>query len=100
MTNKKHQFNISRMGNKILFFHKLKKQESVVKEVEKQMAVEKKLSEYIESTGLKKQFIAEKSGVDYQVLCRCLNEKQPLKANEFLAVCKVLEVNPESFLNE
>ena len=64
------------------------------------MAVEQKLSEYIESKGIKKQFIAERSGVDYQVLCRCLSEKQPLKANEFLAVCKVLEVNPESFLNE
>ena len=64
------------------------------------MAVEQKLSEFIESKGIKKQFIAERSGVDYQVLCRCLAEKQPLKANEFLAVCKVLGVNPESFLNE
>ena len=64
------------------------------------MAVEQKLSEYIESKGVTKQFIAEKSGIDYQTLCRCLNEKQPLKANEFLAVCRVLEVNPEDFLNE
>lgn len=64
------------------------------------MAIEQKLSEYIKANGIKVTSISERSGVDYQVLCRCLNEKQPLKANEFLAVCKVLEVNPESFLNE
>ena len=64
------------------------------------MAVEQKLSEYIKANGIKVISISKRSGVDYQVLCRCLNEKQPLKANEFLAVCKVLEVNPKSFLNE
>lgn len=64
------------------------------------MAVEKRLSEYIKANGIKVVSISERTGIDYQILCRCLNEKQPLKANEFLAVCKVLEVNPESFLNE
>lgn len=64
------------------------------------MAVEKKLSEYIKGNGIKITFISERAGIDYQILCRCLNEKQPLKADEFLAVCKVLEVDPKDFLNE
>ncbi len=64
------------------------------------MAVENKLSEFIESKGISKQFISDKSGVDYQTLCRCLREKQPLKADEFLAICSVLEIDPRNFLNE
>jgi len=64
------------------------------------MAVERKLSEYIKGNGIKITFISERTGIDYQILCRCLNEKQPLKADEFLAVCKVLEVDPKDFLNE
>lgn len=64
------------------------------------MAVERRLSEYIKANGIKVTSISDRSGIDYQILCRCLNEKQPLKADEFLAVCKVLEVDPKDFLNE
>lgn len=66
------------------------------------MAVERKLSEYIKGNGIKITFISERTGIDYQILCRCLKKdsKQPLKADEFLAVCKVLEVDPKDFLNE
>lgn len=64
------------------------------------MAVERRLSEYIRANGIKVTSISNRTGIDYQILCRCLNEKQPLKADEFLAVCKVLEVDPKDFLNE
>ena len=66
------------------------------------MAVEKRLSEYIKANGIKVTSISDRSGIDYQILCRCLKKesKQPLKADEFLAVCKVLEVDPKDFLNE
>jgi len=64
------------------------------------MAVERRLSEYIRANGIKVTSISDRTGIDYQILCRCLNEKQPLKADEFLAVCKVLEVDPKDFLNE
>lgn len=64
------------------------------------MAIERKLSEYIKANGIKITSIAQRTEIDYQILCRCLQDKQPLKADEFLAVCKVLEVDPKDFLNE
>ena len=64
------------------------------------MDVEKKLNALIENKCINKQSLAEKAGVNYQTLYRCLRAEQELKASEFLAVCAVLEVDPKDFLNE
>lgn len=62
--------------------------------------VEEKLNALIETRCINKQALAVKAGVNYQTLARCFRGKQELKADEFLAICKVLEVNPSDFLNE
>lgn len=64
------------------------------------MDIEKNLNDYIESKCIKIQPLANKAGVPYQTLYRCLQGKQELKASEFLAVCTVLEVDPKDFLTE
>jgi len=64
------------------------------------MDVEKKLKDYIADKCVKIQTLANKAGVPYQTLYRCLKGKQELKASEFLAVCTVLEVDPKDFLSE
>ena len=62
--------------------------------------VEAKLNELIVARCVNKQALAERAGVNYQTLARCLRGDQELKADEFLAVCKVLEVDPKDFINE
>lgn len=59
--------------------------------------IETNLNKFVEEKCINKQALAQKSGVDFQTLYRCLNGKQRLKADEFLAVCKVLEVEPQTF---
>lgn len=64
------------------------------------MDIENKLNEIVEARCVSKQALALKAGIPYQTLYRCLRGEQDLKADEFLAVCKVLEVNPNDFLGE
>ena len=64
------------------------------------MDVERKLNDYVESKCVNKQALAEKAGINYQTLYRCLRAEQELKASEFLAICAVLEVDPKDFLSE
>lgn len=62
------------------------------------MELEKKLSQAITEKGISVRSIATRAGMDEQVLYRCLRAEQRLKADEFLAVCKVAELNPADFL--
>ena len=59
--------------------------------------VEEKLISFVEEKCINKQALAQKSGVDFQTLYRCLRGEQRLKADEFLAICRVLEVDPKIF---
>lgn len=64
------------------------------------MALEKKLAETIETKGISVRSIATRAGIDEQILYRCLRAEQRLKADEFLAICKVIEVDPRGFVND
>lgn len=64
------------------------------------MEIEKRLNQTIEEKGISVRSIATRAGLDEQVLYRCLRAEQRLKADEFLAVCQVIEVNPADFINE
>jgi hypothetical protein len=45
--------------------------------------------------------IAEATGISYQILARCFDEKnsRELKADELLLVCRFLEINPFNFMD-
>jgi len=62
------------------------------------MEIEKKLNQVIEEKGISVRSIATRAGIDEQILYRCLRAEQRLKADEFLAICKVIEVNPAEFV--
>ena len=64
------------------------------------MELEQKLNTTIEEKGISTRSIATRTGIDEQILYRCLRGEQRLKADEFLAICKVIEVNPQDYLNE
>lgn len=62
------------------------------------MEVEKKLSEIVSDRCLNIKALAAKANLNYQALTRCLRCEQELKADEFLAVCKIAGINPNDFL--
>lgn len=49
----------------------------------------------IEDSGLKQRFIAEKTGISEQALSAMINGRQKIGAEEFFAICKVLNKSPE-----
>jgi len=63
------------------------------------MELEQKLGEVVKKVATVSK-VATATGIDYQTLNRCLNGEQRLKADEFLAVCKVLNLNPLDYANE
>ena len=59
------------------------------------------LGNYIKEKGITITRIAEKTGIDYQILANCFDIKKSreLKADELLIVCRFLEVNPYNFMD-
>ena len=64
------------------------------------MALEIRLNEVIDEKGISIRSIASRTGIEEQILYRCLRAEQRLKADQFLAICKVIEVDPKDFLSE
>ena len=62
------------------------------------MEVEKKLSEIVTDRCLNVKALASKAEINYQALARCLRCEQELKADDFLAVCRVAGIDPNEFL--
>ena len=58
--------------------------------------VTKKIAEFIRNKGISITKIAEKTGISYQILCRCFNDnsKRELAADELLLVCRYLDIDP------
>lgn len=51
------------------------------------------LCEKIKSLGLKQVYVAEKAGITNDALSRMLNGSRKIQADEFFALCKVLDVS-------
>ena len=64
--------------------------------------ITKRIAQIISDKGISVSRISEKTGISYQVLCRCFDEKykRELKADELLLVCRFLGVNPFDFATE
>jgi DNA-binding XRE family transcriptional regulator len=60
-----------------------------------------KVNQLIAESGLKKSFIAEKMGIQYDTFRRKLNGDNDFKVNELFNLCKILNINIlEVFQNE
>lgn len=65
------------------------------------MKVHERIRQYIESNGMKLNFVAEKSGIHQKKFYRLLNGNTPLDVEEFEAICKNgLSVEPSYFFGE
>lgn len=63
--------------------------------------VTKKIGGYIKEKGISITRISEATGISYQILTNCFDEKKSreLKADELLLVCRFLEINPFNFMD-
>ena len=56
------------------------------------------LKQYIEASGLKKGFVAERAGMSIDTLSAILNNRRNLLADELVLICeKGLGIKPEKF---
>lgn len=61
--------------------------------------VTQEIAKYVKEKGIAITVISEKTGIPYGVLHPCLSgkRKRKLRADEFLAVCNFLEIEPMKF---
>lgn len=60
------------------------------------MNISKKIINYIEKNSLSIEMIADKTGVNVDLLSK--NSKRKLNATEMLEVCNFLDIDPKSLL--
>ena len=60
------------------------------------------LSKYIRERGISMARIAKATGISYQVLTNCFDNRKSreLRADELLLVCNFLDINPYDFMND
>ena len=64
------------------------------------MTMEQKLSTYIKGQGMIVKHVALKTGIPYQKLQAALLGTRKIKAEEFIAVCSFLGVDPLLFRSD
>lgn len=57
------------------------------------------LKEFIRDIGIKQKIISQKTGIPEVQLSLILQGKRRCEAGEYASICKVLNVNPNRFLN-
>lgn len=64
------------------------------------MKMYERIRTYIESKGLKLNFVAEKAGINPKRFYRLVNGSAPLTVDEYEIICSGLSVQPEYFFNK
>ena len=62
-----------------------------------------KMMDFLKKNGINLSELSRASGVSYKLLyasVRDKNRKRELRADEFLSICEVLEVDPGTFIKE
>lgn len=55
------------------------------------------LKKHLENNGIKLVFVAEKSNINPVLLSRSLDGKRKLRADEFVSICRVLNLDFKDF---
>ena len=66
----------------------------------KNLKVYEKLRDYIDSHGIKREYISEKSGIPSNVLSYILNGKRKLNVEEFILILGVLNIDANTIINK
>lgn len=61
------------------------------------MSIGKEIKRYLEDRGIKQTFLADQINLHPGSLNRTLQGKRSLKADEFIAICTVLNKTPDYF---
>lgn len=61
------------------------------------MTVGGKIKQYLQDNGISQTHVAEKIGMTRLKMNQALNGNRKVYAEELLAICKVLNVSPETF---
>lgn len=64
------------------------------------MEMHERIRDYIESNGLKLNFVAEKAGINPKRFYRLINGSAPLVVKEYEIICTGLTVEPGYFFKE
>ncbi|MEV9640473.1 helix-turn-helix transcriptional regulator [Mammaliicoccus sciuri] len=64
------------------------------------MKMHERIRNYIESHGMKLNFVAERSGIKPGRFYRLINGDAPLTTDEYEIICKGLSVKPSYFFEE
>lgn len=61
------------------------------------MKAYQKMNNFVESKGIKQAFISEKTGIPKNIVSKILKGDRKFQADEFLAFCEAINVNPNDF---
>lgn len=61
--------------------------------------ITEKISKYLKDNGIQRKYIAEKIKMPINVLSMTLNGKRRMQLEEFIAIVKVLNLDPNYFLD-
>lgn len=61
------------------------------------MRTNKLLAKIVEQRGIKQIYISEKTGLSADVISKILRSERKMTAEEFLAICDALDINPNEF---
>lgn len=64
------------------------------------MEMHERIKSYIESNGMKLNFVAERSGIKPKRFYRLVDGSAPLVVGEYETICKGLSVEPEYFFKD
>lgn len=56
-----------------------------------------RIKTYLDEHGIKYSYVSEKTNISMNILSPMLNEKREIKAEEYFAICKALNVSLDSF---
>lgn len=58
-----------------------------------------KIKKYINSRGITQSYIAKKAGISVSVFSAMLNNKRKITIEEYVTICKALDVNASYFFD-
>ena len=64
------------------------------------MCIAKNINAFLINQGIKKKYVAEKTGISENALNLALNEKRRLLADEYIKICIALNVPFDQFVTE
>lgn len=63
------------------------------------MTVGERIGQYLDDNGIMKSHVAKKAGIPYQRFCEITWGKRKIEAAEYINCCKVLQKEPDYFMD-